>query len=318
MAHAGALPTPEDPKQRGGAQGLPRARGDSPHPCPPERQEPADLPMQQAVSARAAGCTDPAVPTLPSRLSRGWHCCPPLFFPKVYPPSALGVHEAGCGGLGVLTLSGATAGIPSFLTPFSPQIKRFLKEDSEEAELTQFLRDCPPTDSLRKVEPPEGRREPGHPLCGRVPTEEPADDRDTRPFPRPRPLDAQQLITAPPPPSPSRPRSPWGQLDPYDSSEVRWVPGVWAGWEGGTKESPQRMCLPSEPKGTPWAAWGDTAPVGRAASPVPRPLSPQDDKEYVGFATLPNQVHRKSVKKGFDFTLMVAGRGLARWPERGR
>uniref|UniRef100_A0A9L0JD11 Septin 4 n=1 Tax=Equus asinus TaxID=9793 RepID=A0A9L0JD11_EQUAS len=32
-----------------------------------------------------------------------------------------------------------------------------------------------------------------------------------------------------------------------------------------------------------------------------------DDKEYVGFATLPNQVHRKSVKKGFDFTLMVAG-----------
>ncbi|XP_064425391.1 septin-4-like [Latimeria chalumnae] len=31
------------------------------------------------------------------------------------------------------------------------------------------------------------------------------------------------------------------------------------------------------------------------------------DKEYVGFATLPSQVHRKSVKKGFDFTLMVAG-----------
>lgn len=36
------------------------------------------------------------------------------------------------------------------------------------------------------------------------------------------------------------------------------------------------------------------------------PLQDQD-KEYVGFATLPNQVHRKSVKKGFDFTLMVAG-----------
>ncbi|KAK0134685.1 Septin-5 [Merluccius polli] len=31
------------------------------------------------------------------------------------------------------------------------------------------------------------------------------------------------------------------------------------------------------------------------------------EKEYVGFATLPNQVHRKSVKKGFDFTLLVAG-----------
>ncbi|MEQ2291104.1 hypothetical protein AMECASPLE_009995, partial [Ameca splendens] len=36
--------------------------------------------------------------------------------------------------------------------------------------------------------------------------------------------------------------------------------------------------------------------------------SPEDqDKEYVGFATLPNQVHRKTVKKGFTFTLMVAG-----------
>ena len=29
---------------------------------------------------------------------------------------------------------------------------------------------------------------------------------------------------------------------------------------------------------------------------------------YVGFANLPNQVHRKSVKKGFEFTLMVVGR----------
>lgn len=52
-------------------------------------------------------------------------------------------------------------------------------------------------------------------------------------------------------------------------------------------------------------------------SRVPRALCPlQDDKEYVGFATLPNQVHRKSVKKGFDFTLMVAGTGGAD-PARG-
>ncbi|CAB1315768.1 unnamed protein product [Coregonus sp. 'balchen'] len=49
----------------------------------------------------------------------------------------------------------------------------------------------------------------------------------------------------------------------------------------------------------------------------PRPKSPwgcldpytteDQDREYVGFATLPNQVHRKSVKKGFEFTLMVVG-----------
>lgn len=31
------------------------------------------------------------------------------------------------------------------------------------------------------------------------------------------------------------------------------------------------------------------------------------EKDYVGFATLPNQVHRKTVKKGFTFTLIVAG-----------
>lgn len=47
--------------------------------------------------------------------------------------------------------------------------------------------------------------------------------------------------------------------------------------------------------------------------PTHIPLPPQDiDKQYVGFATLPNQVHRKSVKKGFDFTLMVAGEWAGR------
>jgi septin 7 len=28
---------------------------------------------------------------------------------------------------------------------------------------------------------------------------------------------------------------------------------------------------------------------------------------YVGFSNLPNQIHRKSVKKGFQFTVMVVG-----------
>ena len=31
---------------------------------------------------------------------------------------------------------------------------------------------------------------------------------------------------------------------------------------------------------------------------------------YVGFANLPNQVYRKSVKRGFEFTLMVVGKLL--------
>lgn len=30
-------------------------------------------------------------------------------------------------------------------------------------------------------------------------------------------------------------------------------------------------------------------------------------ENYVGFVNLPNQVYRKSVKRGFEFTLMVVG-----------
>lgn len=45
----------------------------------------------------------------------------------------------------------------------------------------------------------------------------------------------------------------------------------------------------------------------KPAPDLPCPCPQDIDKQYVGFATLPNQVHRKSVKKGFDFTLMVAG-----------
>lgn len=46
-----------------------------------------------------------------------------------------------------------------------------------------------------------------------------------------------------------------------------------------------------------------TAPAGTAAN-----LSKQRNLDgYVGFANLPNQVYRKSVKKGFEFNLMVIG-----------
>ncbi|KAF2347474.1 Septin-type guanine nucleotide-binding (G) domain [Trinorchestia longiramus] len=37
------------------------------------------------------------------------------------------------------------------------------------------------------------------------------------------------------------------------------------------------------------------------------PFTPPDMPGYVGFANLPNQIHRKSVKRGFEFTLMVVG-----------
>ena len=37
------------------------------------------------------------------------------------------------------------------------------------------------------------------------------------------------------------------------------------------------------------------------------PVSKTREVDYVGFANLPNQVYRRAVKKGFEFTLMVVG-----------
>ncbi|XP_063002882.1 septin-5-like [Elgaria multicarinata webbii] len=149
--------------------------------------------------------------------------------------------------------------------PRKHSIKHLLKEDSDEAELVQFLNDYPAEETFRRVDPDRTRKEEGPSreepemfasAALRTTPHEAGEEKDLKAFHRPRPLDLkgqqqQQHMAAPAPSSPSRPRSPWGRLDPYDSDE--------------------------------------------------------DDKEYVGFATLPNQVHRKSVKKGFDFTLMVAG-----------
>ncbi|KAG7470605.1 hypothetical protein MATL_G00115520 [Megalops atlanticus] len=130
---------------------------------------------------------------------------------------------------------------------------QFSKEDSEDSELEHLMGDAPPSTGppFPSHKPPAHRDlegTPGTPTFLRLPTSgracmEPL-EYEQRPGPPP--------CSLPSPASPSRPRSPWGRFDPYDSAE-------------------------------------------------------DQDKEYVGFATLPNQVHRKSVKKGFDFTLMVAG-----------
>ncbi|XP_037351012.1 septin-4 isoform X7 [Talpa occidentalis] len=129
-------------------------------------------------------------------------------------------------------------------------IKHFL-EDTDDAELNKFVKDFPGSESCHQ---PEAKTWGSRPQILEPRPQAPdlcQDDLEFRPPSWPQSSDNQQS-SAPAPLSPSaRPRSPWGKLDPYDSSE--------------------------------------------------------DDKEYVGFATLPNQVHRKSVKKGFDFTLMVAG-----------
>ncbi|KAF4790343.1 Septin-2 [Turdus rufiventris] len=48
-------------------------------------------------------------------------------------------------------------------------------------------------------------------------------------------------------------------------------------------------------------------PLGPRLSQSQRENREGREQCYVGFANLPNQVHRKSVKKGFEFTLMVVG-----------
>ena len=34
----------------------------------------------------------------------------------------------------------------------------------------------------------------------------------------------------------------------------------------------------------------------------------QREDDCIGFATLPDQIHRKVIKKGFHFTIMVVGK----------
>ncbi|XP_064159506.1 septin-5-like isoform X4 [Anguilla rostrata] len=100
---------------------------------------------------------------------------------------------------------------------------------------------------------------------------------------------------APPPPNlgPEPAGVPHGRPPTPDTLALLRPPGE-RGLSEGVGFSLPSPISPSRPK-SPWGRFD------------PYDATEDQDKEYVGFATLPNQVHRKSVKKGFDFTLMVAG-----------
>lgn len=53
--------------------------------------------------------------------------------------------------------------------------------------------------------------------------------------------------------------------------------------------------------------WSWTEKSRKMSKQQPTQFINPETPGYVGFANLPNQVHRKSVKKGFEFTLMVVG-----------
>ena len=52
---------------------------------------------------------------------------------------------------------------------------------------------------------------------------------------------------------------------------------------------------------------GSNGSLPAQTSPGVTPIIRKKLMGYVGFANLPNQVHRKSVRKGFQFTAMVVG-----------
>ncbi|UKZ73543.1 hypothetical protein TrVFT333_001190 [Trichoderma virens FT-333] len=72
---------------------------------------------------------------------------------------------------------------------------------------------------------------------------------------------------------------------------------------------------PSSDQSTRSSSNGADSPQGVASPPPASPPAVSDNKNivrrkltgYVGFANLPNQWHRKSVRKGFNFNVMVVG-----------
>jgi len=108
----------------------------------------------------------------------------------------------------------------------------------------------------------------------------------------------------PPPPPVTTPRNVKDSLNvrtesPY--STANGVPGI------APKTKPEVLTEVND----------DMTETKTQVAPKPRDVSPKPDSPpqppprqldgYVGFANLPNQVYRKSVKRGFEFTLMVVG-----------
>ena len=83
------------------------------------------------------------------------------------------------------------------------------------------------------------------------------------------------IVGSPPPPSRAPPKSPDSMMN-----------GSSSGYSNGIPQVPEK----------------DSKSQQQLANIVRRKLT-----GYVGFANLPNQWHRKSVRKGFNFNVMVVG-----------
>ncbi|XP_046876884.1 septin 4a [Hypomesus transpacificus] len=171
--------------------------------------------------------------------------------------------------------------LPSFqYLSLLSQLASLSIEDPEDAELAYTMKDLPPPSGEKhpRRHTPVIDREPE--ATGMGPDLLPYTQK-TSPLPRPTPCNPSGTPVTPPRPSrvPLETEFRPVQLRGHQLASV------------GSLDYPQS---PSRP-GSPWSRFD------------PYDSAEDQDKEYVGFATLPNQVHRKSVKKGFAFTLMVAG-----------
>lgn len=101
-----------------------------------------------------------------------------------------------------------------------------------------------------------------------------------------QPIYGSKPSTAPPQPPTTTPRNVKDALSSLGSREHSGTNGLTV--------TPRKPDTPPKPR--------DVSPKPEVARKPPRQLD-----GYVGFANLPNQVYRKSVKRGFEFTLMVVG-----------
>jgi len=111
--------------------------------------------------------------------------------------------------------------------------------------------------------------------------------------PSAQPIYGSKPSTAPPQPPSSAPRNVKDALSQLSTREVG---------HSGTTNGVTPHSAPKKPELSPKPREVSPKPEGQPVRKPPRQLD-----GYVGFANLPNQVYRKSVKRGFEFTLMVVG-----------
>ena len=118
------------------------------------------------------------------------------------------------------------------------------------------------------------------------------------------------------------------EMDNTDTSDmsIATANGQSANTSRGASPNPPQSQMPPVPNGKPTSPYSErTNPTSPNAQIAAQTVSSKDPKAaaqaasdmrnvvrrkltgYVGFANLPNQWHRKSVRKGFNFNVMVVG-----------